>query len=220
MNQKAAIFDVDGTLVRSDIVDYYLFLIKRAGSRWARTWRLAKVVLSVPYWLLLDRRDRSIFNDRFYRSYRGLSAKEMKALASLCFEEVLKRKLINGTVERLRRHREQGDRILLVSGSLDFILEPLARHVGADSVLCARLEEEEESFSGRLSTKPVIGEEKARLVCEFARRESLDLSESFAYADSESDMPLLSLVGHPVAVRPAKRLRLIAQKNGWDVLEN
>ena len=219
-NAAAAIFDVDGTLVRADVVDYYLFLVSAALlSRGQKIRRYLAAFTKAPYWFVLDRFDRAKFNRNFYRSYRGLSGQQMAELREACFKEVQASRLIHETVRELEEHRNRGDKIVLVSGSLDFLLDPLARHLRADACLCPSLVEEEGSFSGELKGAPVIGEEKARLVRRYAQEHGLDLSESYAYADSVSDLPLLELVGRPIAVHPDRRLRKHAKKGGWRILD-
>ena len=208
----------DGTLVRANIVDYYLFLVRSGLPRRQRIWRYLGAVAKAPYWLVLDRIDRAKFNRSFYRSYRGLSGQKVAELCEACFEEVQSRRMVGETVRRLEEHRNRGDRILLVSGSLDFLLNPLARYLHADACLCPSLVEVEDSFSGEMADDPVIGKEKARLVRQYAREHDLDLSESYAYADSVSDLPFLELVSCPIAVHPDRRLRKHAEKRGWKIL--
>jgi phosphoserine phosphatase len=104
---------------------------------------------------------------------------------------------------------------VLLSGALDFILEPFEDM--ADDVLTARLEEENGVYTGELSGAPVAGDARARMLASFARRRGVDLSRSYAYADSISDLPMLEAVGNPVAVNPDSRLRAAAKERGWQI---
>jgi alcohol-forming fatty acyl-CoA reductase len=104
---------------------------------------------------------------------------------------------------------------VLLSGALDFVLEPF--NDLADDVLTARLEEDNGVYTGRLSGAPVAGEARARMLASFARRRGVDLSRSYAYADSISDLPMLEAVGNPIAVNPDARLRAAAKGRGWQV---
>jgi HAD superfamily hydrolase (TIGR01490 family) len=115
----------------------------------------------------------------------------------------------------LREHKRAGHRVVLLSGALDFILEPFEDL--ADDVLTARLEEENGVYTGELSGAPVAGEARARMLASFARRRNVDLSRSYAYADSISDLPMLEAVGIPVAVNPDARLRAAAKEKGWQI---
>jgi fatty acyl-CoA reductase len=72
-------------------------------------------------------------------------------------------------------------------------------------------------YTGELSGAPVAGEARARMLASFARRRNLDLSRSYAYADSISDLPMLEAVGNPVAVNPDSRLAKAARERGWQI---
>jgi HAD superfamily hydrolase (TIGR01490 family) len=218
MTGVAAIFDVDGTLVRANVVDHYLFLVRRLFSGAERWTRISAAAVKAPYWLVLDRMDRSRFNESFYRSYRGIPGHAAARVAEACFEGLFARRWIDAALQRLLSHRERGERIVLVSGSLDFILKPHARHLGAEACLCPSLEREEESFSGRLAGAPMVGEEKAACVRRYAEGNGVDLRSSYAYGDSLTDVPVLEAVGHAAVVNPGFRLRRTALRRGWEIL--
>lgn len=216
MTSVAAIFDVDGTLVRSNPLDYYLFFLRHLYSPTRRFPRLLTVLLHAPYWFLLDRLDRGWFNKSFYRQYCGFSVMEVQALAEACFRNVLLPRLIPETLHRAKEHRTRGDRILLVSGSLDFILAPLGTFLGAEAVLCPRLFHQNGIYRGEIAGRNVVGHVKAEVVADYARDHGIDLSKSHAYADSLSDVPLLNRVGHAVVVDPGTRLLTTAERLGWE----
>jgi len=216
MTSVAAIFDVDGTLVRTNAVDYYLFFTRRLHSPAQRLPRLLAVLLRAPYWLLLDQVDRGAFNRSFYRQYGGFPVSEVRELAESCFRDVLRPRLIPETLRRAREHRARGDRILLVSGTLDFVLAPLAAFLGAEAVLSPGLLHQNGVYQGEIAGRNVVGPVKAEVVAEYARDHAIDLSKSYAYADSFSDVALLNQVGHAVVVDPGAKLRAIAARLGWE----
>jgi HAD superfamily hydrolase (TIGR01490 family) len=108
--------------------------------------------------------------------------------------------------------------VVFVTGTLDFIVAPLAEHLGVTDVIASQLQVEGGQATGELTGPPLGGEEKARQARLFAEQHGLDLAASFAYGDSRSDAPLLALVGHPVAVNPSRGLRRIAAERGWEVV--
>ena len=216
MTSVAAIFDVDGTLVRTNAVDYYLFFLRHVCSPSRRLPRLLAVLLRAPYWFLLDRMDRGWFNKSFYRQYCGFSVQEVQACAEACFRNVLLPRLIPETLNRAKEHRARGDRILLVSGTLDFILAPLATFLGAEAALCTRLLHQNGLYQGEIAGRNVVGHVKAEVVADYAKDNGIDLSKSHAYADSISDVSLLNRVGHAVVVDPGTRLLATAERLGWD----
>jgi HAD superfamily hydrolase (TIGR01490 family) len=218
MSERAAFFDVDGTLVRANCVHYYAFFVKRGLKPVARIFRTLETYAKLPYWWVLDRLDRDRFSRHFYSHYRGFAVQELKKLAGECFEEIFRKRFVREVFERAQRHRDSGDRVVLVSGSPDVILEPLIDYLKPESALCSSLEHDDESFSGRLRGSTHVGEEKVRAVLDYARKNGIDLGQSYAYGDSVSDTPLLELVGHAVAVNPTRALRKVARGHGWEIL--
>ena len=115
----------------------------------------------------------------------------------------------------MREHRRLGHRTVLITGSLDFIVEPLRPLF--DDIVCARLGQEDGKLTGELIDVPPTGEARALVMAAYAEGEGLSLAESVVYADSASDLPMLEAVGHPVAVNAEPKLAAIARKRGWHV---
>lgn len=215
---KAAFFDVDGTLVRSNAFRHYWDLLGRLGLGREGYLRRARALACGPYWWLLDRFDRSRFDASFHSVYRGLPAERVREAARAGVAEYLAPRLIPSAVRRAKEHASRGDRLVLVSGSLDVFVAPLAERLGAADVLCSAIVEEGGTLTGRLKGPSMSGAGKARAVAEFAAARGIDLSRCHAYADSWSDLPFLELVGRPTAVEPEARLRAVALRRGWEVL--
>jgi alcohol-forming fatty acyl-CoA reductase len=213
--QVAAIFDVDGTLVDSNVVSHYAWLRMRELPAALRPLWAAAFVARVPYYWALDKISRAHFNRAFYKNYRGWKPARAHTLGKESFSGYVLKRLYPEAIATLRAHKEAGHRVVLLSGALDFILEPFKDL--ADDVLTARLEEENGAYTGELSGAPVAGEARARMLASFARRRKLDLSRSYAYADSISDLPMLEAVGNPVVVNPDSRLGKAAKERGWQV---
>ena len=213
--EVAAIFDVDGTLVGSNVVSYYAWLKMQELSPAVRPLWLAAFLPKIPYYWLLDKVSRTHFNRAFYKNYRGWKPSRARQLGKDSFAGFTLQRIYPGALERLLEHKEAGHRVVLLSGALDFLLEPFEDLV--DDVLSASLEEEDGVYTGELDGTPVAGDARARMLASFARRRKLDLSRSYAYADSISDLPMMEAVGNPVAVNPDRRLAAAAEKRGWKV---
>jgi HAD superfamily hydrolase (TIGR01490 family) len=108
--------------------------------------------------------------------------------------------------------------VVLVSGALDFLMDRLAKHLGATGHISNRLEFKDGYATGKLLRPIVAGPEKARLVREWAKARGEDLADCFAYSDSYSDVPMLSVVGHPCVVNPDLRLTKLARTYAWPVI--
>jgi HAD superfamily hydrolase (TIGR01490 family) len=206
---------VDGTLLASNVVSHYAWLKLRDLPAALRPLWVVTLVARVPYYWALDKISRAHFNRAFYKNYRGWKPARARRLGAESFSGYVLKRLFPEAVETLREHKRAGHRVVLLSGALDFILEPFEDL--ADDVLTARLEEENGVYTGELSGTPVAGEARARMLASFARRRNVDLSRSYAYADSISDLPMLEAVGNPVVINPDARLRAAAKERGWQV---
>lgn len=211
---RAAYCDIDGTLSRTDIVGPLLFFKRRLLPPFARALWLAALPPRGLGWWLLDKCNRGASNRAIYRCYAGLEAARVRTLAEACYRAYFQPRLFCAGLARLARLKEEGVQLVLVSGSLDFLVQPLARETGAELV-AAKLEERDGCFTGRLLGAPLTGELKAAAVRRHAAERGVDLAQSFAFGDALGDAPMLACVGRPVAVNPGRRLKALAQRRGW-----
>jgi phosphatidylglycerophosphatase C len=190
-----AAFDVDGTLTTRDCVTP--FLRRAAGRRLATTLLLHPVALATA----LARRDRDRLKELACSALRGLDAEAVDRLGAAFGREVASDRMREDTTARLRRHRELGHTIVLASASLDAYLVPLGELLGADAVVCTRLERGTDGrLTGRLVGGNCRGPEKAHRVREWLDSAGLADAELWAYGDSPGDAELLSAADHPVRV--------------------
>jgi HAD superfamily hydrolase (TIGR01490 family) len=217
--RTAAFYDLDGTLLNGTVVDHYLYYARHDPHLPARLRRVAETVVMAPYYVYLDRLDRRQFNQVFYRSYEGLSEDRLAMLGESLFEKVLQKKLYDGVQELLEADRGAGRVQVLLTGALDFVARPVARYLGIETVVASRLEFGKNGLCTGVLRPPVMaGPEKASWIREFARAHGIDLEGSVAYADDAADLPMLSMVGRPVAVNPDTQLLATARSHGWPVL--
>lgn len=220
-SQKKAIafFDVDGTLLNSTIAHCYIWLRTSSLHPILRFFWIIGFIPKVIYYLILDRISRPQFNRVFYRNYHGMDVEAVKTLATDMFNNYLRHRIYPEAISQIEEHREQGDQIVLLTGSLDFIVHPIAEFFGADAVLAPKLVEFGGKFAGELTTEPLIGEQKAIAMKKFSEQTDIPLEICYAYGDSQSDLPMLDAVGYPVAVNPSKGLRKHALKADWEIHE-
>ena len=217
--KTVAFFDVDGTLLKSTIVHCYIWMRSLQMPFFLKHLWLIGFLPKIVYYLILDSISRTRFNAVFYRNYRGLEVTEMKALSTEMFETYIRPKIFSEAVSQIQEHKEQGTAIVLVTGSLDFVVQPIADYLAADAVLAPQLREQDGQFTGELTTAPLIGEAKAEAMRNYAEQHDISLEESYAYGDSQSDLPMLECVGNPIVVNPGKTLREKALKSGWELHE-
>lgn len=215
----ASYFDVDGTLVSTNLVHPTLFYLLNQGTPVQTAMRVGRTLLGAPRMALAEMVDRRTFNELLFSSFQGMSEDRLMILADEAFDTVLKRALYPGAKDLVKRSLDVGRDVVLISGALDFLLERLRDHLGATDVIANRLEIKDGVATGKLLKPVVAGPEKARLIREHARAKGHDLDECYAYSDSYSDVPMLSVVGHPAAVNPDARLRLLAKAYSWPSFE-
>ena len=211
-----AVFDVDGTLVETNVVEYFLWMRLRAQPLEEWPAFMVDILRKGPRWLYLERRSRAEFQRSFYREYDGLDPEVMKRLGREALDAVTLRRIYPAGMRRIREHKRAGHRVLLLTGALDVVVEPLAELLDVE-VDCAHLLIKDGRLTGDLQSPPPAGEARSALLEEYAGRNGAVLAESFAYADSLSDLPMLELVGTPVAVNPDARLSQVAGQRGWRV---
>jgi len=117
---KAAFFDVDGTLVRTNIVHAFAYYAMNQGTILGTAWQTAKTLASIPLFMATDRFDRKAFNELFYRYYEGQSEDRLETLAGELFEDVLEPAIHPGSARLVAGARRAGCRIVFVTGALDF----------------------------------------------------------------------------------------------------
>jgi HAD superfamily hydrolase (TIGR01490 family) len=140
-------------------------------------------------------------------------------LADEVFEKVIEPGIYAGAKQLVQGCKDRGHRTVLVSGSLDFVVERLAKYLNADEVIANRLEFRGTKTTGKLIPPVVAGPAKAKILRDHARTNGYSLDDCFAYSDSLSDVPMLSVVGHPTVVHPDAALERLARANQWPVLQ-
>jgi HAD superfamily hydrolase (TIGR01490 family) len=217
--ERAAFFDVDGTLVRTNIVHAFAWYAMNQGSIFGTAFQTARTLASIPVFWAADRVNRKTFNELFYRYYEGQSEDRLVTLADELFEAVLLPAIYPGTPALLEECRRAGCRIVLVTGALDFTVARLARHLGADDLIANRMRFVQGIATGRVVPPIIEGAHKAVAIRDYCVRAGLALERSFAYSDSFSDYPMLAVVGHPAAVNPDRKLRGVARAYEWPIVD-
>ena len=138
------------------------------------------------------------------------------------FGEQVYRKKVAGAIypearKLLQAHRDMGHTIAIVSSATLYQIEPAARELGIDYIMCTDLEIENGIFTGNVISPTCFGDGKRNAAEQFSNEMDTHMSDSFFYTDSEDDLPLLEAVGHPRVVNPSKKLARIARERSYQV---
>jgi phosphatidylglycerophosphatase C len=192
------VFDVDGTLVAGDTL--FPFLHEVAG-----TVRLGEALMAgaLRQWSAPDRRT-AVKRAVLQRVLGGRQVAAVDAVARDFVQDIVVHRMRADTLRRWRWHAGRGHRLVIASASLDVYLRHLGDRLGADAVICTRMNVVNGWLTGRLSTPNCRGEEKARRVRDHLR--SYPAGPIWVYGNGPADLPMLALADVPVRVRPYRRL--------------
>lgn len=211
----AAFFDLDRTLLRCNSGSKWLRFLHERGE--IGTWMMVRSVL----WLLkyeLSILDLETLATGLIADLRGDLEQDMRDKAEIFWERVVRPAISPLARQALAEHREQDHVIALLSSTTQFVAEPVAAHLELEHILCIRLHVENGRFLGTCERPTCYGSGKVVHAERFAAIHAIDLSQSYFYTDSYSDLPMLQKVGVPRVVNPDRRLRRHARRSGWPIL--
>lgn len=216
--QIAAFFDMDGTLLSSNVIETYLWMRLQELSGAERLGELGRIAAKVPRLVRAERRERSDFLRTVYREYAGARHDTLEQIADEQLTAHVLERLAPAAVRRIREHRAAGHRTVLITGAIRPLTRPLVPLF--DHIEAAELAVDERGVcTGYLASSPLVGESRAAWMRSYAAEHGIDMAGSFGYADSHSDLPLLQAVGNAVAVRPDVSLYRHAKKEHWKIVD-
>jgi putative phosphoserine phosphatase/1-acylglycerol-3-phosphate O-acyltransferase len=207
MSRVAAVFDVDQTLVQGHTERlFFHFLLRR---------ELISVSQALSYLAQLATHPRDWFQDKSYLA--GLRVEEVTRLGRRCYHEEIVPRITLAALDCVVDHQSKGHAVILVSGSLALLLQPLKEDLGADWLIATELQRDHDHFTGEIDGLHPRGLNKLQMLREWSRTQGIDLSQSYAYGDHFQDSHLFGAIGYPVAVNPSWRLKLKARKHRWPI---
>lgn len=213
--RRAAFFDVDGTLTRTTTMfDLLHFDAIEQGSGE----RADEFIDALRRMQVEDGVSREAANRHYFSWWRGRSRDQLADLIARWCAQRAAAYFHRSTLEQLHRHRERGDLVVFVSGSVPLLLDDLAEQLGAVHVLATSMSVAGGVFTGDVDV-PMIGSRKTDAIQQLADQEHIDLTASAAYGDHLSDVPFLELVGEPVVCGvPGSTEWCLAERRGWTTL--
>ena len=213
-----AFYDLDGTLASLNLLHATAFYLANLGEWSGRAGYLARLVLALPRLYYAERDDRRLLNMKLFEIYKGVSRDRLWELGEEYCDRVLVRHLYPRAVEMLEANRTVGLEPVLVTGSPDFLIEPLARHLNIEHFAANRLIYSRGIATGRMQEPVMAGSDKSDWCEAFAAAHRAALADCWGYADSYYDLPFLCALGHPVAVNPDRRLLAAAHNRKWPIV--
>ena len=213
--REAVLLDMDHTLINGNSAYFFMKYLRREGRV-----SLRQMAQSV-YWLLQYRFnviDMASVSRRAFAQMAGDAEAELLQHNDRWFDEYIRPAIFRDALAMVASHQRKGRLLAIVTASTRYAAEPLARHLGIEHLICTRLVVRNGHFTGRFEEPMCYGDGKVHWVREFAHAHDVDLSRSFFYTDSLSDLPLLRAVGHPVAVNPDPKLLRHSLRVGWPIL--
>lgn len=214
----AAFFDVDNTIMRGASLFHFAAGLARRNYFKPREifgfgLKQVKFVVSGSE----DLEDMASATEAALSFVEGRSVEELVRLGEEIFDDTMVDKLIPGTLALAQGHIDAGQQVWLVTATPVELATLFAKRLGLTGALGTVSEVRNGVYTGHLDGPPLHGLAKAEAIRALAVREGLDLAECSAYSDSSNDIPMLSAVGHPVAVNPDPTLRSHARANDWQI---
>ncbi len=220
---RYAFFDVDGTILRlRSMLTFQDYYYRRSAS--INIFGIINAWRSQAWWRynILSNRDRLVVNSKYYESFKGRKKVQIQDMAQKWYEYEKKFRpqlFISNTLEVIDKHLKDGVSIVLVSGSFQEILQPLADELGAQHCLGTVMEVVGGHYTGKITPPQMIGEGKAIAVRAFLEQVGARPEDCFAYGDHHTDIPMLETVGHAVAIRGDTSLNQYAAMHRWEILD-
>jgi HAD superfamily hydrolase (TIGR01490 family) len=214
MTRRAALFDMDRTLLRVETASLYVRYQREIGEATARD------ALQVGWWVLLytfGLLDAHKVAARVIAKQTGQSEEAMEARCEDFVRRYVAQHVTSAARAAVARHRERGDLLAIVTGASPYVARPVARIVGIPHVVSSELEVLDGRFTGRPSPPLCYAEGKIVRATKLAEAHGFTLADATFYSDSFTDLPLLAAVGEAVAVNPDPRLAREARLRKWRV---
>ncbi len=213
--KSAAFFDVDNTLVPGTAIEvrFFHYLRRQGIVGWTDAIRSLWYLLQhLPPVSLHPLRERKLYLE-------GKRPETIVPLADAFVQRDIRPQVSRAAIARLEEHRRSGDHVVFITGCPEFLIAPLAKSLGVETIFCAQPGlDDSGAYTGQLVLPVPYGAGKRLLIEEFAHARGMDLKDCYAYGDSPGDVGLLLAVGHPLVVNPIRGMARIAAQYHWPIV--
>ena len=210
--EVCALFDFDGTIISGYSATVFLREQIRSGQLSARE---VLEVFTAMAQFGLGNLGFSALMAATGQLLRGIDEDSYRAVGEDLYRKQIARLVYPEARRLIAAHRARGHTVAIISSATPYQVEPPARDLDIDEVMCTRLEVEDGLFTGAVERPTCFGQGKVDAAEALAARVGADLDHSFFYSDSTDDIQLLERVGNPVALNPSSKLRAVAHDHDW-----
>ena len=139
MGTSAAYFDVDGTLVGTNLIHPTIVYLVNQATPMESVSKVGRALLNAPAMALAELRDRRLFNEMLFYHYKGMTEDRILSVSRQAYESVVVPRIFRGSKDLVAKCKDAGQRVVLITGSLNYIIEPLAEYLGADDIITNRV---------------------------------------------------------------------------------
>jgi len=213
-----AFFDLDDTVIKGNSgLRYIMFLYRKKVLKASRSTIIPSLKMAYSYLKGDYRKAVDQADNLMALAFKNASKKEAQDYAKTFALKDSKNFIIK-SVERVKWHKKQGHKLVLLSASPDEVVQEYGRLLGFDCTRGSLFKSKEGAYTGELITPSMIGKERALVAKKIAKNLGINLKESYAYGNCINDLEVLGLVGNPFAVNPNKHLSPVARKKGFRIL--
>lgn len=211
-----AIFDLDKTIIDTSASLAYRRPMAERGL--LNTGEVLKMMAMLGNYMFTTHSEDSLESTKeaLTRIIKDRESEPLRQVAQDALQEVITPFIYAEARELIEWHREQGHSIAIVTASASIMVQPIAKELGVDHLFATELEEKDGRFTGAV-THFNKGHAKVERILKLVAEHGYDLDESYAYSDAATDIPMLELVGNPVAVNPDRPLKKRATEESWPI---
>ena len=212
--QIGAFFDFDGTLIAGFSATVFLKEQIRRGD--LGPYQLVELVSAITQFSLGTMGFSGLMTSAA-QFMRGVAEQDYADFGQELYEQQIARKIYPESRALVQAHMDRGHTVAVISSATPYQVEPMARDLGIEHVICSRYEVKDGLFTGGIERPLCFGEGKVMAAESLSQQYGIDLDQSYFYSDSDDDLQLLERVGHPQPLNPNSKLAVIAEERGWPV---